>query len=43
VQYLVVDEEISTEWRGRLTNAGVELVIAYKNDDGQRGASEAAK
>jgi hypothetical protein len=43
VQYLVVDDEISPQWRERMTRAGVELLIANKNDDGQRRASEAAK
>jgi DeoR family fructose operon transcriptional repressor len=43
VQYLVVDDEISPQWRERMSSAGVELVIANKNDDGQRGASEATK
>jgi DeoR/GlpR family transcriptional regulator of sugar metabolism len=43
VQYLVVDDEISPQWRERMSSAGVELVIANKNDDGQRGAIEATK
>jgi DeoR family fructose operon transcriptional repressor len=43
VQYLVVDDEISSQWRDRVTSAGVELLVARKEDDESRGENAAAK
>ena len=43
VQFLVVDDEISTQWRERVSAAGVKLFVATKVSDETRGASAAAK